>query len=75
MVVEVAQVNPGRNQRKSPINGVSLPSNRNKVAGLRAFNNRLLQPLLVATFPGSNKDKGWYRDSKGLAPARLIVLM
>jgi hypothetical protein len=71
MEVEVAQGNLGRNRRKSPINGDNLPSKRNKVAGLQASNNRLLQHLQVATYPGSNKD----RDSKGLAPARLTVLM
>src|SRR6266496_2672536 len=71
-IMEVAQVNPGRNQRKSPINGVSLPSlpsKGNKVAGLRASNNHLLQPLQVAMLHGSNQD----RDSKALAPPRLKV--
>src|SRR6478672_9083388 len=48
------------------INGVSLSSKRNKVAGLLASNKRLLPPHQEEMLPGSNKDKA-------LAPANLKV--
>ena len=74
---EVAQANPGLNQRKSPINGDSpfsnLSNQHNKEVGLPVTNSLLVQPLQVVTRRGSSQGKALDRGNRVSWPAHLKV--